>query len=317
MYPKLASVVVDLIIKWLTNEKEIFFDVYEETEKLEFSKLNSFFQNLIQSKTRLLLQLDSFLNIQKSTLKYLLYQPKLNISEPELFDACLRWSRAECGRNGIVDPRPDELRETFGDLVFLIRIFSFTTKTFIDGPGESEIFTNDELLEVILHLESNKRLMNSFVPKFNPKARSFEEAKWTEIFSYFPNSHGFETFCDVESKIVFSFNEVVHLQGFRIERTKCDYPEIKRLTVEQDSKLLFSLNEISFVGKTYELVFDLGFISDESLTIQLTLHCDCLTIVKAWAGSTSVVTERRNSASCQYQMDEIPSCVNSVSLLLS
>ena len=317
MYPQLTTVVVNQLIKWISTSKENVFDVFEKVEKFKIEKLDSFILEMIQTNTCNLLDYDSFLNIRKSTLKFLLSQPKLNISELELFNACLRWARAQCGRNEIAEPRPDELREAFGDLLYLIRIFSFTTKSFICNFCKSGIFTSDEVVKVLLHLESNQDSTDDFIAKFNPNNRLFCGAKWVKFFTEVCHGGSLETARDFISRSHFSFEDVVNLQGFAIEKKDCRYCEIKDLIVKQDSKILFSRKEIYSKEGTYEIIFDLPVaILQDIFTIQFTIRCCCKESSKKYSGTTNVLTARNQSIFCKFNFDIIPSCLYSVSLFL-
>ena len=314
MYPKLASLVVDLILKRVTKENVL--EIFEQTRIYEFAKLDFLIKIMIQSKTHHLIYAKSFVNIQKSTLEFLLSQPKLSISEPELFDACIRWVRAECGRNG-VDPQPAQLRKNLGDLVYLIRIFSFVTKAFMKGPGLSGIFTSNEIVEVIYHLESLKESNNAFIAKFNPKARIMWRAKWIKIsteIDFQGSSHSY-SHSEITSKNSFFF-KIICLQGFSIKRPRCSDCEFKELIVEQNSKVLVSYRNVNSFERHTKIIFNHPIYIRGYFFIQFTLSCRCYSSERKSSGIIDVLTASNDIILCKFLFDEMPSCVSSVSLLL-
>lgn len=317
MYPQVASVVCDLIIQKMNNSN--IFEIHEQVQKYEVAKLDEFIVGMIQSNTHSLLQNKSFLNIHKSTLEFILGQTKLNVSEPDLFNACIQWARAECARNQVNNPLPSQLRQILGDLVYFIRIFSFTPKTFIDGPCQSEIFTKEEMFEILFRLQSSQNLTNEFVSKFNPNARLYCGAKWVEFSvlnqvlkksSQWHKYNGLNTF---------TFDSVVYLQGFLIKKSNFGKSSIKRLTVQSDqnSEIFFTRKNIVFYDEKYEILFDFPIVlKPEKFYIELEMYCPCKVNEQPFSGQSSMTLDNKKSINCEFSLCPLPINFVSFSLLL-
>lgn len=297
-------------------------EIYEQVQKFEITKLDQKIVDTIQSNTYDLIKDESFLNIHRSTLEFILLQPKLSILEHDLFDACIRWARSECVRNKIINPSPNELRKALGSALYLIRIFSFTLKTFISSSCKSELFTKEEALEILLHLESNKSLTNNFVSKFNSIPRIFCGSKWTEFVTHnrrTPCRSWME--CNFQSSFV--FDKMVYLKGFAVQNPDCDYSAfyttIKKLIIRNEVSVLFCKNEINFKSHNYEIIFDVPIVLKPKSTIHVELltECRCLTDSKLIQNRLDVQTNRNDQLiACEYSLEWMPSCFKSVSLFL-
>lgn len=98
------------------NEKNAL-ETYEFMQQfqLEFELLEKI-ATFICTNTLAIIQDESFESIQRSTMNFLLSKSKINAMEIHLFEACIRWALAECHRNSIEDPTPQQLREALGKI---------------------------------------------------------------------------------------------------------------------------------------------------------------------------------------------------------
>lgn len=254
----MTSYLMYLIIRCI--KKGNIFKIFEQVQKFEAVDLDMFIQTMIQFNTKSLLDDESFLHIQRSTLEFILLQPKLNISEIDLLHACIRWARAECGRNGIVDdPQPEQLRQVLGDLRYLVRIFSFNTKTFLNKACQT-MFTKEEMLEVISNLELINELKDTFVPelisKFDSTARIFGGPKWHR---YATNSaEKFVFTYTLEFENLFSFGYVVYLYGIGLKNYKKDL-KVDELIIQNQYGNSRSFKNVN-LNENKEILFDFPII---------------------------------------------------------
>lgn len=319
MYPQIAAALCDFKIRKIQTNSDVF-EFYEQIQKYEFIELNNFLVATIQSSISNLIKDESFLNIQRSTLEFILKQSHLNVSEHDLFDACIRWTHAECVRNGIINPEPDQLRQTLGDLLYFIRILLFTPQIFADIPCKSGIFTKNEMLEILLHLNSNKDLMNDFVSKFNSNIRT-SATKWLDILTYSFRDDKV-SWRKISTMNHFYFDDVVYLKGFGIRKNsvhECNEGNIKskELTIFIGSEIVLSkCFNVNHKDDRYEILFDFPIVVKcEKISIKFDAMCSHDTTYSI-CKTCNVQTRKNKSITCEYQLDPLPNCISGLSLLL-
>lgn len=163
--PILAKAVANRILQILTDDN--FFNLIDSTTRFELREVNQVIAKTIQFNTDWLIHRDEFPKIHRSTLTTILEQPRLSVSEAELFDACIIWAKMECEKNEILNPNPDQLRKTLGPLIYLFRISSFTLQELANGPGECEVFNQKEMLDLFFYVANKKIRPDSFVNNFS------------------------------------------------------------------------------------------------------------------------------------------------------
>ena len=76
---------------------------------------------IIRAKTKKIVQNETFTAIGRPALEYILASDILNISEGELYKACLEWAKTKC-ENGSLPCTTENLRNALGNVLYLIRI---------------------------------------------------------------------------------------------------------------------------------------------------------------------------------------------------
>ena len=157
-----------------TIDCESFFELVDIVQNFEIEELSHQLGQFITENTDKLIENDKFVALQRDSLALILKQSSLSISESELFDACMKWTRAECGRNAIELPTSKQLRQTLGDLLFLMRIQSFNSEDWVRLVSKHEqLFNSQEIVDVLFFRTSGQMRPDSFVSQFRSlEARS-------------------------------------------------------------------------------------------------------------------------------------------------
>lgn len=154
-----------------------FFNDHNKPEVT--SKIGLFIQN----NAMLILKDESFIEIQRQTLKFVLSQQQLNAAEIQLFQACIRWAKAECERNSITDPIPAQLRKALGDELFLLRIPTMLANHFLEGPVASGLLDMKEQYEVLEYIVASQKSADTPASDFVSRFK-LERRKECEMFSF-------------------------------------------------------------------------------------------------------------------------------------
>ena len=171
MFDPFLKLVEQELVKTLSIENVLkVFEVLERFPKSEVLKDVCLF---IKQNTLLILQHESFTQTRRSVVNWILSQPKLNAAEIQLFDAGFRWAKAECARNGIENAKPEELRKTLGEELFLIRIPTMSPRHFMKGPAASGIFSLKESNEIVDYIVASTKTNSTkdFVSRFELEGR--------------------------------------------------------------------------------------------------------------------------------------------------
>lgn len=171
MFPKLSRHLEEELSNRLT--KQNFLAVYEAVESLDLETdvLKNMITIFVQKFIGDMIQDTKFTSIKRSTLKFILQHDKLKANELQLFDACLGWAKAECGRN-CIDPNRTHLREVLGDLLYLIRLNSLSSKEFLNQLYRTEFFSDKETLDIVRFLDADDHPINGIVASFCHGKRS-------------------------------------------------------------------------------------------------------------------------------------------------
>lgn len=154
-----------------------FFDQFYKPQLMDKIRL------FIQNHTFLILEHSSFTRIQRKTLRMVLSQSKLNAAEIQLLQACLKWAKAECEQNYIVNPNPNQLREALGDEFFLIRFAKIESRKRAPHWRLFETFSKQEQTEFF---DSNSTFFASRFENDYRKAGQMFPLYLADKFEYVP-----------------------------------------------------------------------------------------------------------------------------------
>lgn len=164
----LADAAVDRLRKWVNRENAL--EVHEKTAQLNQSRLQAHLTEIVQLNAKQLVSADAFDRVARTTVEFLLEQPRLQLTEAELFAGCVRWARAELSRRRIEKPNPAQLREALGDLVYKLRLPAMSVDELLKGPARSGLFKLREVADLLFYISLDEHPRNGVVSRF----RSFE-----------------------------------------------------------------------------------------------------------------------------------------------
>ncbi|XP_047738805.1 BTB/POZ domain-containing protein 2 [Hyalella azteca] len=105
---------------------------------------------------------EGFTDIDASTLTLVLQRDTLRIKELHLFRAVCRWAEAECIRQGLgVGGR--QQRSVLGQALNLIRFPLMSVEEFAQGPAQSGILTDAEVVQLFLYFSVNPKPSVDFI----------------------------------------------------------------------------------------------------------------------------------------------------------
>ena len=124
--------------------------LYEEPE------LEHLCLDVIDSQAQEVLQSDSFVDIDYQTLQQILSRDTLFTDETVVFAAARRWAEAECTRQGR-DTSPQQCRGVLGDALYLVRLPTMTPGDFTNGPGQSGLLSQQEVIDILFHFTADNK----------------------------------------------------------------------------------------------------------------------------------------------------------------
>jgi len=107
--------------------------------------------HVITNQTLEVMEENSWVDIEKSTLVTVLSKDCLAAPETSLFDGMDRWAGRECERRGM-KKIGDTKRVVLGDAVYLIRYLSLSAAEFAAGPAQSGILPQQESFSILMNI---------------------------------------------------------------------------------------------------------------------------------------------------------------------
>lgn len=107
---------------------------------------------VFKTHTEDVLKSGDFSDISADTLSVILSQHEMTIhSENVVFDAVMGWAQQECIRQ-TTEPTSANMRRILKDNLFAVRFFAMTPAEFTSGPGVSGMFSDDEILAILMNI---------------------------------------------------------------------------------------------------------------------------------------------------------------------
>lgn len=319
MYPKLVEVVSNQISSKLSIENVL--EIYEHVHLYEVVHLNESIVHFLQSNTLKVLKDKSFLDIQISTLEFILSQPKLLATEFELISACIEWANANKGDQLVIDTP----RGVLGNLIYKIRLPCLSEKEFAVLMKIDKFFSKEEQLDILSYLSFKEQTPKGFLAKFELNARDVPQWNWVKLDL---GRVGAEKSPNFDSTLVIKFKDTVYLRGIRL-RYSASCGLISRrnqLTLEMStSKILFSQKDFKLWtpeddGNVVECMFDVPiFLSTVMHTLRLNMSCNCKHFRCHQSKTEKTRVDIRGGTaktSFEYWSSQFPECVADISLAL-
>lgn len=108
---------------------------------------------IIEKRTDEVLKDPSFEEMGLSTLRTILKQENLNVSELVLWDALLNWAVQECGRQSL-EVNPENQRKVLGECFGMVRFLTLKPSEFANGPAMSGLLTKEESYSLLMNISS-------------------------------------------------------------------------------------------------------------------------------------------------------------------
>ncbi|ROT60912.1 BTB/POZ domain-containing protein 2 [Penaeus vannamei] len=152
--PALEQACVDFLKRNLSSDNA--FMLLTQARLFDEPQLAALCLETIDKNTEDSLAAEGFTDIDHNTLCLVLERDTLRIREAKLFQATVRWSEAECEREGLPVTSANQ-RQELGRALSLIRFPLMTVEEFAQGPAQSGILTDREVVQLFLHFTVNPK----------------------------------------------------------------------------------------------------------------------------------------------------------------
>lgn len=169
--PVLSKVVIDNLITTKIDKTNVF-EVYEQVNQYNETELNDKIDLIVQFKSDLLADEQTIATINRSSIDLLIKQPRLSVSELNLFEFTVAWANKQLEVEGVFDKNPDMLRTIIGDALFQLRLPTLSVEDFIQAPMKSQMFSDREALDIMLYQIDKDKPINGIVNKFHLQSRA-------------------------------------------------------------------------------------------------------------------------------------------------
>lgn len=132
---------------------------YELALLFDLAHLIDVSEEKICLETQKVLQSNSFLNCNRSTLGRILLMDSLSCDEIYIFQASMNWAIEACKRTGIDEPNAENLKQQLGSCFDSIRFPAMTAEDFYACIADKEnLFTSNEIMDILSHLTMHRPL---------------------------------------------------------------------------------------------------------------------------------------------------------------
>ncbi|XP_068246479.1 BTB/POZ domain-containing protein 1-like [Palaemon carinicauda] len=152
--PALEQACVDFLKRNLSSDNA--FMLLTQARLFDEPQLAALCLETIDKNTADSLSAEGFTDIDSNTLCMVLERDTLRIREAKLFQATVRWSEAECEREGLPVTSSNQ-RTVLGGALSLVRFPLMTIEEFAQGPAQSGILTDREVVQLFLHFTVNPK----------------------------------------------------------------------------------------------------------------------------------------------------------------
>ncbi|XP_066939650.1 BTB/POZ domain-containing protein 1-like isoform X2 [Macrobrachium rosenbergii] len=152
--PALEQACVDFLKRNLSSDNA--FMLLTQARLFDEPQLAALCLETIDKNTADSLSAEGFTDIDSNTLCMVLERDTLRIREAKLFQATVRWSEAECEREGLPVTSSNQ-RTVLGRALSLVRFPLMTIEEFAQGPAQSGILTDREVVQLFLHFTVNPK----------------------------------------------------------------------------------------------------------------------------------------------------------------
>lgn len=114
---------------------------------------------MLDDNANFVLESDGFLSFKPEFVKCILERQTLDCHELKAFTALEKWSEAECLRHGIekASITVEDKKRVIGEMLYMIRFPIMSQEEFSNGPGQSELLTKSEKLDLLLRYAAKNK----------------------------------------------------------------------------------------------------------------------------------------------------------------
>ena len=134
----------------------------------------------IQQQTQEVFASESFIHSSNEVLKTVLQSDILNVTEIQVFNACIHWAKVKCRTQGIMESS-ENIKTALDDLIYLIRFPTMTQDQFAHCDLPLEILGESEILMMFRYFDGEK--IEDKMP-FNTKLRQRQLKECEMICKY-------------------------------------------------------------------------------------------------------------------------------------
>ncbi|XP_039271605.1 BTB/POZ domain-containing protein 1-like [Styela clava] len=238
--PALESHCVDFLKKNLGPHNA--FMLLTQARLFDEPQLASLCLESIDQNTAEALSADGFTDIDYETLKSVLERDTLGIRESKLFVAAENWAEAECERQEL-EVTKDNKRKVLGNAINWIRFPIMSIEEFAQGPAQSGILTEREVVELFLYFHLNPKPRVRFSDR--PRCCLTGKEQCVHRFMEVAQRWGYSGTSD---RIRFRINRKIYIVGFGLYGAihgPADY-QVNLQIVVTDTGVVIGQNDTGF-----------------------------------------------------------------------
>jgi len=152
---------------------------------------------------------EAFLNLSQDALEDVVSLDTVSeISERQLFVACVKWARYQLHQLGKLHPSEEEIRDMLGNVIYHIRFPKMRLEEFADLTENSKILTADEKNDIYVYMATGRKTENF---KFEVQPRRWHDnviSRFTAVREYWESEGPPE---DVEGPYAVDFQTTVDI----------------------------------------------------------------------------------------------------------
>ncbi|XP_076800677.1 BTB/POZ domain-containing protein 1-like [Clavelina lepadiformis] len=251
--PALESHCVDFLKKHLSSDNA--FMLLTQARLFDEPQLATLCLECIDKHTREALSADGFTDIDYNTLVNVLERDTLGLREKDIFSAMERWAEAECNRQELSMSKENK-RKALGDSISLVRFPLMNVEEFAQGPAQSGILTDREVVELFLYFTLNPKPR----VRFSDRARCSITGKEYSVCRFLDVAERWG-YSGTSDRIRFSVNRKIYLVGLGLYGailSPSDY-QVNIQVVSADNGTVLGQNDTGFScdgsDKTFRVMF--------------------------------------------------------------
>ena len=177
--PSLTEKCVEVFHKSLKPDNVV--TVLEQAVHFDEKELEKKCWEVVESQTVQVIASEAFCHISQGTLIHLLKRETLGVEEIEFFKAVLKWSDAQCAKNGL-EATGENRRTVIGNALYEIRFLSMSQHDFAHNVSSSGLLTAEELVPIYHRLNGlDQDLLRWKQPRTRAPLKGFKRFNLADV----------------------------------------------------------------------------------------------------------------------------------------